>query len=33
MEKQMADLGAVLCLKDERIPLSGDVVSIPVWEI
>ena len=26
-------LGAVLCLKGERIPLSRDVVSIPVWEI
>jgi predicted AAA+ superfamily ATPase len=26
-------LGAVLCLKDERMPLSRDVVSIPVWEI
>ena len=26
-------LGAVLCLKDERIPLSRDLVSIPVWEI
>ena len=26
-------LGAVLCLKDERMPLSGDVVSIPVWNI
>jgi predicted AAA+ superfamily ATPase len=26
-------LGAVLCLKPERIPLSREVVSIPVWEI
>ena len=26
-------LGAVLCLKPDRIPLSREVVSIPVWEI
>ena len=26
-------LGAVLCMKPERIPLSRDAVSIPVWEI
>ena len=26
-------LGAVLCLKPERIPLSREVVSIPIWEI
>ena len=26
-------LGAVLCLKGERIPLSREVVSIPIWEI
>jgi predicted AAA+ superfamily ATPase len=26
-------LGAVLCLKPERIPLSREVVSIPVWEV
>jgi predicted AAA+ superfamily ATPase len=26
-------LGAILCLKGERLPLSRDVVSIPVWEI
>ena len=26
-------LGAVLCLKDERIPLTRDVLSIPVWDI
>ena len=25
--------GAILCLKNERIPLNRDVVSIPVWEI
>jgi predicted AAA+ superfamily ATPase len=26
-------LGAVLCLRQERIALSREVVSIPVWEI
>ena len=26
-------LGAVICLKSERMPISRDVVSIPVWEI
>ncbi|MCL2010798.1 MAG: ATP-binding protein [Synergistaceae bacterium] len=26
-------LGAVLCLKPERLPLCREVVSIPVWEI
>ena len=26
-------LGAVICLKPERLPLSRDVVSIPIWEI
>ncbi|GHS95610.1 ATPase [Synergistales bacterium] len=26
-------LGAVICLQPERIPLSREVVSIPVWEI
>jgi predicted AAA+ superfamily ATPase len=26
-------LGAVLCMKPDRVPLSRDVVSIPVWEI
>jgi len=26
-------LGAVLCLKPERLPLSREVVSIPIWEI
>jgi predicted AAA+ superfamily ATPase len=26
-------LGAVLCMKGERLPLSREVVSIPVWEI
>jgi predicted AAA+ superfamily ATPase len=25
--------GAILCFKDERIPLSREIVSIPVWEI
>jgi len=27
------ELGALLCLKPERLPLSREVVSIPVWEI
>ena len=31
--KQKIGTGAVLCLKGERIPLSREVVSIPVWEI
>jgi predicted AAA+ superfamily ATPase len=31
--KKKVGLGAVLCLKPERIPLSREVVSIPVWEI
>jgi len=31
--KKKTGLGAVLCLKRERIPLSREVVSIPVWEI
>jgi predicted AAA+ superfamily ATPase len=26
-------LGAIICLKPERIPLSREVVSIPVWEV
>jgi predicted AAA+ superfamily ATPase len=26
-------LGAVICLRPERIPLSHEIVSIPVWEI
>ncbi|GHV42292.1 ATPase [Synergistales bacterium] len=26
-------LGAIICLQPERIPLSREVVSIPVWEI
>jgi len=26
-------LGAVLCVKNERIPISREIVSIPVWEI
>jgi predicted AAA+ superfamily ATPase len=26
-------LGAIVCLQPERIPLSREVVSIPVWEI
>ena len=31
--QKKSGLGAVLCLKPERIPLSRDVISIPVWEI
>jgi predicted AAA+ superfamily ATPase len=31
--KKNVGLGAVLCLKAERMPLSREVVSIPVWEI
>jgi len=31
--KKKIGLGAVLCLKNERLPLSREVVSIPVWEI
>lgn len=31
--KKEVGLGAVICLQDMRIPLSRDVVSIPVWEI
>ena len=31
--KKKVGLGALLCLKRERIPLSREVVSIPVWEI
>ena len=31
--KKKIGLGAVLCLKAERIALSREVVSIPVWEI
>ncbi|GHV54530.1 ATPase [Synergistales bacterium] len=26
-------LGAIICLQPERIPLSREVVSIPVWEV
>ena len=26
-------LGAVICLQPERIPITRDIVSIPVWEI
>ncbi|MDR0646181.1 MAG: ATP-binding protein [Elusimicrobiota bacterium] len=26
-------LGAVVCFQSERIPLSRDIISIPVWEI
>jgi hypothetical protein len=26
-------LGAVICLKNERLAISREVVSIPVWEI
>jgi predicted AAA+ superfamily ATPase len=31
--QKKAGLGAVLCMKPERIALSREVVSIPVWEI
>ena len=31
--KKKIGLGAILCLKNERIALSRDVVSIPIWEI
>jgi len=31
--KKKIGLGAVLCLKSERIALSREVVSIPLWEI
>ena len=31
--KKKTGLGAVLCLKSERMPLSREVVSIPIWEI
>jgi predicted AAA+ superfamily ATPase len=31
--KKKIGLGAVICLKAERIPLSREVVSVPVWEI
>jgi predicted AAA+ superfamily ATPase len=31
--KKKPGLGAILCLQPERIPLSREVVSIPVWEI
>jgi len=31
--KKKIGLGAVLCLKGERIALSREVVSIPIWEI
>ena len=26
-------VGAVICFQPERIPLTRDIVSIPVWEI
>ncbi|MDR0307091.1 MAG: ATP-binding protein [Chitinispirillales bacterium] len=31
--KKKVGLGAVLCLQPERIPLSREVVSIPIWDI
>jgi predicted AAA+ superfamily ATPase len=31
--QKKAGIGAVLCLKPERIPISREAVSIPVWEI
>ncbi|MCL2007258.1 MAG: ATP-binding protein [Treponema sp.] len=31
--KKKIGLGAIICLKKERMPLSREVVSIPVWEI
>jgi hypothetical protein len=31
--KKKVGLGAVLCLKSERLAISREVVSIPVWEI
>lgn len=31
--KKKVGLGAVICLQPERIPLSREVASIPVWEI
>jgi predicted AAA+ superfamily ATPase len=31
--KKNVGLGAIVCLQQERISLSRDVVSIPVWEI
>ena len=31
--KKKVGPGAVICLKGERIALSREVVSIPVWEI
>ena len=31
--KKKTGLGAILCLKSERMPLSREVVSIPIWEI
>jgi len=31
--KKEIGLGAVLCLKPERIPLSREVILIPIWEI
>ncbi|MCL1813138.1 MAG: ATP-binding protein [Treponema sp.] len=31
--QKKAGLGAVLCMKQERIALSREVVSIPIWEI
>ena len=31
--KKNVGLGAVLCLKSERLHISREAVSIPVWEI
>lgn len=31
--KKKVGLGAIICLQDERLALSRNVVSIPVWEI
>jgi predicted AAA+ superfamily ATPase len=31
--KKKVGMGAIICLQPERIPLSREVVSIPVWEI
>ncbi|MDR2870241.1 MAG: DUF4143 domain-containing protein, partial [Deferribacteraceae bacterium] len=31
--KKKIGLGAILCMKAERMPLSREVVSIPIWEI
>jgi hypothetical protein len=31
--KKKVGLGAVVCLQPERVALSREAVSIPVWEI